>query len=69
MLQPPIGWDDVVVVVFVIMMMMMIIITTEGQTLGSSFLLRVCKATGHKEEGQPLGLPGSSGFWKHIVLK
>lgn len=51
------------------MMMMMVMITTESQTLGSSFLLHVCKATGHKEEGQPLGLPGSSGFLKHIVPK
>lgn len=57
MLQPPIGWDVVVV-----MIMMMMMVTTEGQTLGSSFLLHVCKATGHEEEGQPLGLPGSSGF-------
>lgn len=44
------------------MIIIIIIITTEGQTLGSSFLLHVCKATGHKEEGQPLGLPGSFGF-------
>lgn len=45
-----------------IMVMMVIIMAPEGQTLISSFLVHVCKATGLKEEGQPWAYLGDLGF-------